>query len=49
MSQPRPIRGMGKSGGWTPKTIAEHAMKAFEPNFVDTGATTSVFGWDPIE
>ncbi len=48
MSQPRPIRGIGKVEGWTPQTIAEHAMAAMKPSFFDLGATTSVFGWDPI-
>jgi len=48
MSQPRPIRGIGKVEGWTPQSIAEHAMAAFKPSFVDLGATTSVFGWPPI-
>ncbi|HEY5048497.1 MAG TPA: SDR family NAD(P)-dependent oxidoreductase [Rhizomicrobium sp.] len=48
MSQPRPVRGIGKVEGWTPQTIAEHAMPALKPSFFDLGATTSVFGWDPI-
>jgi NAD(P)-dependent dehydrogenase (short-subunit alcohol dehydrogenase family) len=48
MSQPRPIRGIGKMEGWTPETIANHCMPALKPNFFDLGATTSVFGWDPI-
>ena len=48
MSQPRPIRGIGKVEGWTPQTIAEHAMAAMKPSFTELGATTSVFGWDPI-
>ncbi len=48
MSQPRPVRGMGKVEGWTPQTIAEHCMPAMAPSFTDHGATTSVFGWDPI-
>ncbi len=48
MSQPRPIRGIGKVEGWTPETIADHAMPALKPSFFDLGATTSVFGWDPI-
>jgi NAD(P)-dependent dehydrogenase (short-subunit alcohol dehydrogenase family) len=48
MSQPRPVRGIGKVEGWTPETIAEHAMSALKPSFTDLGATTSVFGWDPI-
>lgn len=48
MSQPRPVRGIGKVEGWTPETIAEHAMAALKPSFTDLGATNSVFGWDPI-
>jgi len=48
MSQPRPVRGIGKVEGWTPQTIAEHAMAAMKPSFTELGATTSVFGWDPI-
>ena len=48
MSQPRPVRGLGKVEGWTPQTIAEHCMPAMAPSFTDLGATTSVFGWDPV-
>ena len=48
MSQPRPVRGIGKVEGWSPQTIAEHAMPALKPSFFDLGATTSVFGWDPV-
>jgi NAD(P)-dependent dehydrogenase (short-subunit alcohol dehydrogenase family) len=48
MSQPRPVRGMGKIEGWTPETIAEHCMTALKPSFTDLGATVSVFGWDPV-
>ena len=48
MSQARPIRGMGKVEGWTPETIANHCMPAMKPSFTELGATTSVFGWDPI-
>ena len=48
MSQPRPVRGLAKIEGWTPQTVAEHAMAAFKPSFTELGATTSVFGWDPI-
>lgn len=48
MSQPRPVRGIGKVEGWTPETIANHAMPALKSSFFDLGATTSVFGWDPV-
>jgi len=48
MSQPRPVRGLARIEGWTPQTIAEHAMPALKPSFHDLGATVSVFGWDPV-
>ena len=48
ISQPRPVRGIGKVEGWTPQTIAEHCMPAMESSFTELGATTSVFGWDPV-
>jgi NAD(P)-dependent dehydrogenase (short-subunit alcohol dehydrogenase family) len=48
MSQPRPIRGIGKTEGWTPQTIAEHVMPAFKPDFTDLGPSASVFSWDPV-
>src|SRR5205814_150346 len=48
MSQPRPVRGIGRIEGWTPETVAEHCMAALKPSFVDLGATTGSFGWDPI-
>jgi hypothetical protein len=48
MSQPRPVRGLGKIEGWTPATIAEHCMAAMKPNFTDLQPTTGTFGWDPV-
>lgn len=48
MSQPRPIRGIGKTEGWTPETILNHALPALKPDMYDLGPTNSVFGWDPI-
>ena len=48
MSQPRPIRGIGKSEGWTPQSIAEHVMPALKPDFYDLGPSASVFSWDPV-
>jgi NAD(P)-dependent dehydrogenase (short-subunit alcohol dehydrogenase family) len=48
MSQPRPVRGLARLEGWTPQTIAEHAMPALKPSFHDLGATNSVFGWEPV-
>jgi NAD(P)-dependent dehydrogenase (short-subunit alcohol dehydrogenase family) len=48
MSQPRPTRGIGRQDGWSTEQIIEHLVPAMKSNFFDTGATTSVFGWDPI-
>jgi NAD(P)-dependent dehydrogenase (short-subunit alcohol dehydrogenase family) len=48
MSQSRPLRGMAKIEGWTPETICNHAFPAMKTMMYDAGATTSVFGWDPI-
>jgi hypothetical protein len=48
MNQPRPTRGIGRTDGWTPEQIIEHLVPAMKSNFFDTGATTSVFGWEPI-
>jgi NAD(P)-dependent dehydrogenase (short-subunit alcohol dehydrogenase family) len=48
MSQPRPVRGLGMTEGWTPQSIADHAMPALKSSFHDLGATTSVFGWAPV-
>lgn len=48
MSQPRPIRGIGTLEGWTPQSIADHAMPALKPDFFDLGPSASVFSWDPV-
>ncbi|HEY8699199.1 MAG TPA: SDR family NAD(P)-dependent oxidoreductase [Rhizomicrobium sp.] len=48
MTQPRPVRGIGKVEGWTPETIAEHCMPALKPSFFDLQPTTGTFGWEPI-
>jgi NAD(P)-dependent dehydrogenase (short-subunit alcohol dehydrogenase family) len=48
MSQPRPIRGMQRNEGWTPETIANHALPAFRANFVPLETSGQVFSWDPV-
>lgn len=48
MSQPRPIRGLARLEGWTPRTVVEHALPALAGQFEDLGPTNSVFSWDPI-
>ncbi|WP_416186571.1 SDR family NAD(P)-dependent oxidoreductase [Herbaspirillum sp. RTI4] len=48
MSQPRPLRSVHRAEGWTPESIAEHAMPALKSNFVAMDRSADVFSWDPI-
>ncbi len=48
MSQPRPIRGMHTSEGWTPETIAERVLPAMKPDFYPLESSNIVFSWDPV-
>lgn len=48
MSQSRPIRSMHRAEGWTPETIAEHAIPAFRANFYGLDRSADVFSWDPV-
>jgi NAD(P)-dependent dehydrogenase (short-subunit alcohol dehydrogenase family) len=47
-SQPRPLRGIHRSEGWTPETIAEHAMPALAQSFHPLDRSQDVFSWDPV-
>ncbi len=48
MSQPRPLRSVHRSEGWTPQSIAEHAMPALTRSFVPMERSGDVFSWDPV-
>ncbi|MNM86431.1 3-ketoacyl-(acyl-carrier-protein) reductase [compost metagenome] len=48
MSQPRPLRSMHRSEGWTPQSLAEHMLPALAPSFLPLDTSASVFAWDPI-
>ena len=48
MSQSRPLRGVHRSDGWTPETIASHAMPALRADFLPLEASGDVFSWDPL-
>ena len=48
MSQPRPIRSVQRSEGWTPETLAEHGMPALKGSFVPVERSGDVFSWDPV-
>lgn len=47
MSQPRPVRSVHRSEGWTPQFIAEHGMPALKASFVPMERSGDVFSWDP--
>jgi NAD(P)-dependent dehydrogenase (short-subunit alcohol dehydrogenase family) len=48
MSQPRPIRSVQRSEGWTPETVAAHAMPALKGSFFPLDVSADVFSWDPV-
>ena len=48
ISQPRPVRSVHRSEGWTPETVAEHAMPALKSSFFALERSGDVFTWDPI-
>jgi NAD(P)-dependent dehydrogenase (short-subunit alcohol dehydrogenase family) len=48
MSQSRPLRGLHRQEGWTPQTIAEHALPALRPCFYPLDRNQDVFSWDPV-
>lgn len=48
MSQPRPLRSVHRSEGWTPESVAEHAMPALKASFVPMDRSGDVFTWDPV-
>jgi len=48
MSQPRPERSVHRSEGWTPETVASHAMPALKASFYGMERSGDVFTWDPV-
>jgi NAD(P)-dependent dehydrogenase (short-subunit alcohol dehydrogenase family) len=48
MSQPRPERSVHRSEGWTPETVASHAMPALKSSFYSLDRSGDVFTWDPV-
>jgi NAD(P)-dependent dehydrogenase (short-subunit alcohol dehydrogenase family) len=47
-NQPRPIRTMHRSDGWTPEKIAAQLKGAFGPSLTPLDRSSDVFSWDPI-
>jgi NAD(P)-dependent dehydrogenase (short-subunit alcohol dehydrogenase family) len=48
MSQSRPLRSVHRGEGWTPETIAEHAVPALRAALLPLDRSPDVFGWDPV-
>jgi NAD(P)-dependent dehydrogenase (short-subunit alcohol dehydrogenase family) len=48
MGQSRPIRSVHRGEGWTPQTVAEHAMPALKPSFYKLDRSADIFSWDPL-
>ncbi len=48
MSQPRPVRSVHRSEGWTPESIAEHCIPALQQSFFPLDRSGDVFNWDPV-
>ena len=48
MSQPRPLRSVHRSEGWTPETIRDHLLPTLRPSFLPLERSRDVFSWMPV-
>lgn len=48
ISQPRPVRSVHNSEGWTPVQIGAQAMPALKASFHPLEVSADVFSWDPV-
>jgi NAD(P)-dependent dehydrogenase (short-subunit alcohol dehydrogenase family) len=48
MGQSRPLRSVHRAEGWTPETIAAHAIPALRSSFYPLERSQDVFSWDPL-
>jgi len=48
ISQPRPVRSVHRSEGWSPETVASHALPALKAQYFDLDRSSDVFTWDPV-
>ena len=46
--QPRVVRTIHRSEGWTPDSIAQQLKGALGPSFTPLERSSDVFSWDPI-
>lgn len=47
-SKTRPTRIMHSGDGWTPESVLDRAIPAFEPEFLPPTRSGQVFSWDPV-
>ena len=47
-SQPRPVKLMSRTEGWTPQSLIDHCMPAMAANYTPMGASATVFPYDPV-
>jgi len=47
-NQPRPIRAIHRSDGWTPQKLDEQLKGAFGASFTPLERSGDVFSWDPV-
>jgi len=47
-NQPRPVRSVTNTQGWTPQALLDHGFAAMEPSFTDMGPSATVFPYDPV-
>ena len=48
MGQSRPLRSVHRAEGWTPESIAAHALPALRAGFYPLERSQDVFSWDPL-
>ena len=47
-NQPRPVRTIHRSDGWTPQKLDEQFKGAFGPSLTPLERSSDVFSWDPV-
>src|SRR6266571_3154916 len=47
-NQPRPVRTIHRSDGWTPAKLDQQLKGAFGPSFTPLERSSDVFSWDPV-
>jgi len=48
MSQPRPLRSVHRSDGWTPEALRDHLLPTLKPSFIPLDMSRDVFSWMPV-